>query len=84
MNDTHEAEMFCKRNDPIAKYNIRPNHILYIHGTVYDIENEIFISELFGNTRKYYQEKLHKVSGKDSYYFVLNGTKYFLESFSRP
>ena len=79
-----EIESFCKQNDPIAKYEITPNHVLYIHGTVYEIETELFVSELFGNTKKYHQVKMHKVRGKDSFYFILDDKKYFLDTFSRP
>lgn len=84
MAANHEAEMFCKRNDPIAKYEITPNHVLYIHGTVYDIEDEVFYSEVFGNIKKYGRATIHRVGRSGRFYMLINNTKYFLDTFSKP
>lgn len=80
----HEAEVFCKHNDPIAKYEIASNHILYIHGTVYDIENEVFYSEVFGNTKKYDRAIIHRAGRSGKFYILIDNTKYFLDTFSKP
>ena len=83
MTVAQEAKNYCMQNPAIAQYNIFANYTLFIHGVNYGTDDEIFVSEIFGNTRKYRKVRI-RYDAKKSPYIIIDTKRYYLDQFVKP
>ena len=74
---TLTVKQYCEAHLPIAYFNIFMGETIYIHDIEHDINDSVYVSDVYGNTRRYH--KLRIIYTEFGAYFVLHNTRIYFD-----